>query len=83
MVTKFNYPTPGVTYRHYEGGLYEVLHLAEDRDHKSTVVVYKSVHFGTYYTKTLEKWLEKIEAESPHHPNTRYTPVYAPDNIQV
>jgi len=54
-----NYPKPGETYIHYKGGEYEVLMLAED-DNSETVVVYRSILFGSYHTKPLKMWFENV-----------------------
>jgi hypothetical protein len=59
---------PGVTYRHYKGGLYQVLHLAQDAETEEIKVVYRSVHFGTYYVRSLHEWC------TPVNNNPRYWP---------
>jgi len=53
-----NYPTPGKTYRHYKGGLYQVLFLSSHTETKEILVNYKSIHFGSYYSRPLDSWDE-------------------------
>lgn len=53
---EFKNVIPGKIYRHYKGGLYEVLHLATHTDDDSIMVIYRSVHFGTYYARPLSDW---------------------------
>lgn len=38
-----NFPVPGLTYRHYKGGLYRVHHVALRKDDRTQLVVY---HWG-------------------------------------
>ena len=57
------YPQPGTTYLHYKGGLYEVLHLAKHSETDETLVVYKSIHFGSYHVRPLEIWFEQVTYE--------------------
>ena len=47
---------PGTIYRHYKGGLYEVLHLAKNTDNDETMVIYRSIQFGSYYARPLTDW---------------------------
>lgn len=54
------YPTPGLLYRHYKGGLYKVLHLAKHTEKDETLVIYKSLHFGSYHARPLESWNERV-----------------------
>ena len=53
-------PVLNKKYLHYKGGLYEVLHLAQDTVTKKDVVVYKSLHYGTYFTRPLDEWFDKV-----------------------
>lgn len=68
------YPTPGIVYHHYKGGLYEVLHLAKDTATDKTVVVYRSLHFGSYYTRPIEEWFEPIQPIGGRIQNKRFEP---------
>lgn len=53
-----NYPDPGKTYRHYKGGLYKVLFLSTHTETSEVFVNYKSLHFGSYYSRPLSSWNE-------------------------
>jgi hypothetical protein len=53
------YPKPGGIYRHYKGGLYEVLHLSTHTETGEVLVNYKSIHFGSFYSRPLAVWNEK------------------------
>jgi hypothetical protein len=55
------YPEPGRKYRHYKGGLYEVLFLSKHTETNEVLVTYKSLHFGSYYSRPLESWNQKVE----------------------
>ena len=53
------YPKPGGIYRHYKGGLYEVLFLSKHTETDEILVNYKSLHFGSFYSRPLSSWNEK------------------------
>lgn len=53
---KINYPKPGGIYRHYKGGLYEVLFLSTHTETGDVLVNYKSLHFGSFYSRPLQIW---------------------------
>jgi len=55
------YPIPGEIYKHYKGGLYEIITLAECKERKESVVVYKSLLFGSIYTRLLSDWYDMID----------------------
>jgi hypothetical protein len=55
------YPKVNGIYYHYKGGEYVVHCLAKD-DNGVTVVVYKSILFGSWHTKPLSMWFDKIPA---------------------
>lgn len=56
-----DYPEIGMKYRHYKGGLYEVLFLSKHTETNEIMVIYKSIHFGTFYARPLENWNEEIQ----------------------
>lgn len=58
------YPKPGGIYRHYKGGLYQVLHLSTHTETNEILVNYKSLHFGSFYSRPLESWNKRIEGQS-------------------
>jgi hypothetical protein len=56
MNIEFKNVIPGKIYQHYKGGLYEVLHLANITETDETMVIYRSIQFGTYYARPLAVW---------------------------
>lgn len=50
------YPLPGQIYKHYKGGIYEVVSLATHTETQEKMVVYKSLNFGSVYTRPLDIW---------------------------
>lgn len=56
------YPNPGGIYRHYKGGLYEVLFLSKHTETEEVLVNYKSLHFGSYYSRPLDSWNKPVDA---------------------
>lgn len=68
-----SYPQLNRLYRHYKGGLYEVLHLAKHSETDETMVVYKSILFGSYHVRPLSMWNDIIrESEQVTGLNTIY-----------
>ncbi len=51
-----NYPKPDQVYKHYKGGLYLVLFLSKHTETGEILVIYQSIHFGSYYSRPLEEW---------------------------
>lgn len=58
------YPEPSGIYRHYKGGLYEVLHLSKHTETDEILVNYKSLHFGSFYSRPLESWNKPTDDNS-------------------
>lgn len=58
---------PGL-YRHFKGGLYEVLGNAKDSSDLKEVVVYKSVKTGEWWTRPLKEFTEHVEKVGYHGP---------------
>jgi hypothetical protein len=58
------FPIPGQRYSHYKGGYYQVLHLAQHTETQETLVIYQSLHFGTYHARPLENWIERVNTSS-------------------
>lgn len=54
------YPEIGAIYKHYKGGKYKVLTLAKHTETEETLVIYKSIHFGSIHARPLEQWFETI-----------------------
>jgi hypothetical protein len=52
------YPMPGERWKHYKGGVYEVITLANHSETKEPLVIYKSISFGSVYARPLAIWHE-------------------------
>lgn len=57
---KVLYPEIGKVYKHYKGGEYEVITMAKHTETGEDMVVYKSLIFGTVYTRPLSIWNEGV-----------------------
>ncbi len=57
------YPEVNKIYQHYKGGKYEVITLAKHSETDEVLVIYKSIHFGSYHTRPLDSWNETIKNE--------------------
>lgn len=55
------YPELNKTYKHYKGGVYEVLFLAPHTETGETLVIYKSLLYGSYHARPLSMWFEEVE----------------------
>lgn len=64
------YPIIGRTYRHYKGGHYIPITMATDTVTDETVVVYKSIEFGSTYTRPLKEWNESVKSALTIGPET-------------
>jgi hypothetical protein len=53
-------PEPGGTYKHYKGGLYRVLFIANHSETDEDLVVYQSLHYGSYHARPLNMWFDVI-----------------------
>lgn len=58
------YPEPGKKYRHYKGGLYEVICLCPHTETTETLVIYKSLIFGSFYARPLSMWFDVVKPSS-------------------
>jgi len=58
------YPKIDGKYKHYKGGIYQVITLAECKQTNKPVVVYKSLLFGSIYTRPLDEWFDEINKET-------------------
>ncbi|MBN8702970.1 MAG: DUF1653 domain-containing protein [Bacteroidetes bacterium] len=63
------YPEIGKVYKHYKGGKYEVLTLATHSENNETLVIYKSIHFGSVYARPLSMWFDTIVLSKENEPN--------------
>jgi hypothetical protein len=55
------YPEIGPVYRHYKGGLYTIITLANHTETGEPMVVYKSELFGSVYVRPLSMWFERVK----------------------
>jgi len=55
-----NYPEINKTYKHYKGGKYTVLTLCKHTETDETLVIYKSIHFGSVYARPLNIWFDMV-----------------------
>jgi hypothetical protein len=60
-------------YKHYKGGLYEVIGLATESDTEAEVVVYKAVETGRLFTRNKSVFLESVEFEGKQVPRFMLT----------
>ena len=52
---------PGETWRHYKGGNYKIITLANHSETKEPLVIYQSISFGSIYARPLFMWDETVE----------------------
>ncbi len=50
-------------YRHFKGGIYEVVDIALHSETLEEMVVYKSVETGKYWVRPASMWNETVEFE--------------------
>lgn len=55
------YPEIGRKYRHYKGGLYEVITMATHSETQEPLVIYKSLLFGSIYARPLNMWFDFVK----------------------
>ena len=53
---------PGL-YRHYKGGLYEVLHLARHSETEEELVVYRSLSEGGVWVRPAAMFVEQVNGK--------------------
>lgn len=63
-----NYPEIRRIYQHYKGGKYEVITLAKHTETEETLVIYKSLHFGTVHARPLSLWFDTIVLSEDNEP---------------
>ena len=54
------YPEVGRKYRHYKGGLYEVITMATQTETQEPLVIYRSILFGSIYARPLSMWFDRV-----------------------
>ncbi len=55
-----NYPKINGIYKHYKGGVYQIITLAKNTETDENMVVYKSLIFGTYFVRPLKIFNENV-----------------------
>jgi len=50
----------GRYYQHYKGGRYEVLYLGTHTETKESLVIYRSLEYGTVWARPVSSWLEPV-----------------------
>lgn len=61
---KMNYPDPNSLWRHYKGGLYEIMFLSKHTETDEILVNMKSLHFGSYHSRPLSNFFETVEVDN-------------------
>ena len=61
MDKPLRYPMPGERWKHYKGGVYEVITLANHSETKEPLVIYKSIPFGSVYARPLSMWEDECD----------------------
>jgi len=56
-----HYPQVGEIYKHYKGGRYRIITLAQHTETNEILVIYNSTLFGTVYARPLNMWFDDIE----------------------
>jgi hypothetical protein len=72
-------PMVGGIYRHYKGGLYTVLHIAQVEGTKERVVVYRGAD-GHVWTRPVYQWFAQINPQPPGVPCKRFE--FAPQEAE-
>lgn len=55
-------------YRHYKGGVYEVIGLATESDTEEDIVVYKNIETGRLFTRRKDIFLGKADIDGVECP---------------
>lgn len=59
-------------YRHFKGGLYEVVGVAKDTETEQDVVVYKALKDGRLWVRPLSMFLEEVPEGSENPTDQKY-----------
>jgi hypothetical protein len=60
---KTKYPEIGPVYEHYNGGRYQVISLAKHTETDETLVIYKSLLFGSIHARPLSMWFQEVDID--------------------
>ena len=55
------YPKPGEKYQHYKGGQYEVICMCNHTDTNESLVIYRSLSFGSQYARPFSEWYNVVD----------------------
>ena len=69
---KDTYPDPNTLWRHYKGGLYEIMFLSKHTESDEVLVNYRSLHFGSYNSRPLDVFKDMVISDGMEVP--RFTP---------
>ena len=67
------------TYRHFKGGIYEVLEIATHSETMEEMVVYRNRESGKWWVRPASMWNETVERDG--HSYLRFT--YLGDSIET
>jgi hypothetical protein len=56
-------PQPGQRYRHFKGGLYEVMLVAIHSENEEELVIYRDLRDGRFWARPLRMWSEQVEQD--------------------
>ncbi len=54
------YPQPGETWKHYKGGMYEIVAMCNHTDTDEVLVIYRSLSFGGFHARPYSEWHDVI-----------------------
>ena len=54
------YPVPGQIWKHYKGGMYEIIAMCNHTDTNESLVIYRSLSFGGFYARPYSEWHDEI-----------------------
>ncbi len=55
------YPKPGEKYQHYKGGQYEIICMCNHTNTNESLVIYKSISFGSQYARPFSEWFNEVK----------------------
>ena len=70
----------GGIYRHYKGGLYEVIDIAKHSESLEVLVIYKNAVTGECWARPISMWNETVEYEGGIVP--RFQPITSGEKIE-
>lgn len=58
---------PGL-YRHFKGGMYQLLYLAQNSEDSQLLVIYRSMEDGKIWSRPVRMWVEEVEVDGKKVP---------------